>query len=995
MSLTQLTRSALDSTAPGDGLPTRAWRREKLAQELDGDWRFHYCPDLAYAPEDCHETGYDDSSWDQLSVPSHWVLVPGHPYGRPSYTNIQLPIPMEPPFTPDDNGIGDYRKSFEIPEHWPTAAQLRLRFDGVESIAIVHVNGQFVGVVRGSRLPTELDITDHVQPGVNLLHVRVAQFSAQTYVEDQDQWWLPGIFREVTVVARQPNGIEDYWISADYDSNSGHGKLCAELVGGFPVILTVPELGFEVVWPSANEISPLDVGQVSPWSPDSPTLYRAKLSNAVETIETRIGFRTIQLDGNQWLVNGTKVRLRGVNRHEFHPAKGRVFDEEDALAGLREMKRANITAIRTAHYPPHPRVLELADELGFWVIDECDLETHAFTEFAWESNPCDDPTWRAALLQRMRKMVLRDRNHPCIIAWSLGNESGTGANLAAMAQEARRIDPTRPIHYEGDYEGAYTDLVSRMYTSPLQMTEISAGRSDASSARPAQSSRLLNRPKLLCEFAHAMGNGAGAVDKYLELFESLPDWHGGFIWEWRDHGLLTSTEDGTAFYAYGGDFQERNHDGNFVMDGLILADGTPSPMLSEVKQLFSPVVIDIVDEKLTVENRYHAISTTGLRFRWSWEVSGITQASGELTDLAVPAGQRVTFPLPELPVKAKTQRDSFLTITVEEREDLPWAAAGHVIYRYQHRLDNAPVPLLPPPVSSLTQAFEEVLRLGPVELCPRTGRVLTLSGVPVLDSGVELWRAPTDNDRLGAFASYELSSYHATLGLGQYGPSALQSWLAAGLNRLMRRSISMTVEKDQDIVVVERLLAAQSRHGAEVSYRWRKVAGGTACQISVAPIRPLSDVTWPRIGFHMALAENFTTARWFGGGPGESYPDSRAAVIVGDYAAAIDELSFPYARPQENGHREQLRRLELSGPDSGLRFETFGPDLPGFSLSRHDAYELSEANHQHELPKSSALHLYFDAAQHGLGSRACGPDVLPEHQLWPRAAQFGFVLLDS
>ncbi|RRD45198.1 glycoside hydrolase family 2 TIM barrel-domain containing protein [Tessaracoccus sp. OH4464_COT-324] len=987
MTLTERTLAALDATTPGDGVPARSWRAEPQILDLSGPWRFHYSPGVRVAPEACHVENYDDSTWDTLAVPGHWVLAPGHPYGKPHYTNIQLPIPMDPPHTPDDNGIGDYRRDFELPEAW-RGQQILLRFDGVESIGIVHVNGREVGVVRGSRLTTELDITDVVRAGHNALHVRVAQFSAQTYVEDQDQWWLPGIFRAVAIVARPAGGINDFCITADFDHRSGTGRLAVEAQASFPLTLAVPELDVNVTWDSPDDVQPVPVGPVEPWSPDSPRLYAATLSNSHETAHTRVGFRTVRIVGNQWLINGTKVRIRGVNRHEYHPELGRVFDEDSARAGLIEMKRANINAIRTAHYPPHPRLFDLTDELGFWVMAECDLETHAFLDYDWEHNPTDDPAWRAALVQRMRRMVLRDRNHPSIICWSLGNESGTGANLAAMAEEAHRLDPTRPVHYENDYEAAYTDLVSRMYPPPAEMAAMSAGTADAYAPHPAAAARFSDKPKILCEFAHAMGNGAGAVGEYVTLFETLADWHGGFVWEWRDHGLATTTDDGVPFHAYGGDFGELNHDGNFVLDGLLTSDGVPSPMLAEVAQQFSPVVVTLAEGSLVVENRFHASGTDHLRFRWRWEVAGELRADGELP-VAVAANSSAELPLPELPGSATVERDSFLTIFVEERADRPWATAGHRVYVAQFRLDRCPPPVLPRPTAA--PLVRGHVHVGPAQLCPHTGRLLALGDIAVAEAGVELWRAPTDNDAAGHFGSFELANYFATNGFGAPGPSSAERWRAQGLDRLLARTTLIELAGD-DFVVVQRLMAAQSRHGAEVTYRWRRVGDAAACKLLVAPIRLRTDVTWPRIGFHLLLPGGFDEARWFGGGPGESYPDSRAASIVAEHESLVDDLTFRYAMPQETGHREQLRRLVLSGEAGRLAWRTFGPDLPGFTLGRHDAHELTRATHQHELPPSRGTHLYLDAAVHGLGSRACGPDVLPQHALWPRAAEFGFLV---
>lgn len=991
MSQLDLTRQALVSTSPGDGVPPRAWRTDEPWRiDLGGAWRFHHAASLADAPDGCDAVDFDDSGWDELPVPSHWVLTDDGRFGRPIYTNIQLPIPFDPPFVPDDNAIGDHRRTFELPAEWADLDRVLLRFDGVESLGIVAVNGEHVGVLRGSRLPSELDVTDVVVPGTNTIHVRVAQWSAQTYVEDQDQWWLPGIFRDVALIGRPAGGIDDHWVRADFDHTTGTGTLSLEVTGAaFPLRVHVPALAVDVTWPEPTDVAPIEVPDVTPWSPDRPQLYDLELSNDVETVHTRVGFRTVEIRGDQWLVNGIPIRIRGVNRHEYHPRLGRVFDEDAARDGLLEMKRHNINAVRTSHYPPHPRFLDLCDELGFWVMDECDLETHAFHLHGWDRNPTDDPVWHDALLDRMARMIARDRNHPSIICWSVGNEAGTGANSAAMTDLAHRVDPTRPVHYEPDYEADHSDVVSRMYPSLLEMRAISAGTSSAYSPRPMQAARMQGKPKILCEYVHAMGNGSGAVREYVELFEELHDWHGGFIWEWRDHGIATTTPHGTEYFAYGGDFGEHPNDGNFVMDGMVHADGTPSPMMAEVKQLYSPVVVEIGDDHLSVENRFHAVDTSHLLLRWRWEVDGEPRDAGEFHGIVVAAGERETFDLPALPAGARSLPESFLTVEVVERDDRPWAPAGHVLCTAQRRLDDAPTRLVPAPTSAPVVA--DVVRVGPASLCPHSGRLLAIDDLPITDASVELWRAPTDNDSMSAFGSYEVGDYAATLGKGAPAPSSADRWRKQGLDRLMRRTVSARVE-DDEFVVVERLMGAQARHGAEVTFRWRAVDGAAACRVLVTPIRPRTDTTWPRIGVHLVLPGGFDDAVWFGGGPHEAYPDSRAASVVARHESAIDELAFPYAMPQETGHREALRRLTISGEEGTLHVEAFGPDLPGFSLLRHSAQELARARHQHELAPSHGLHLYLDAFQHGLGSRACGPDVLPEYQLWPRKAEFGFLL---
>ncbi len=994
--------AALVDTAPAAHEPPRSWRPVDPARHsLNGTWRFRWSASPAYGPLGAEAVDFDESDWDEVTVPSHWVLDPERRYGLPIYTNVNMPIPFDPPYVPDDNPTGDYRLTFDLPRHDTAPARWLLRFDGVESFAMVSVNGTEVGLLRGSRLPSELDVTDLMRPSGNVLHVRVAQWSAQTWVEDQDQWWLPGIFRDVSLIARPDGAIDDVWLRASYDHTTGAGRLDPEVRAGaaaYPVTLRIPDLDVAVTWTAPADVAPLTIEAVEPWSADVPRLYEAVVENAVESVALRIGFRTVEIEGRDWLVNGRRLRLRGVNRHEYHPQLGRVFDEDAAREGLLLMKRHHVNAIRTSHYPPHPRLLDLADELGFWVVDECDLETHAFQRHGWEGNPTDSPQWRDALVDRMVRLVERDKNHPSVIIWSLGNEAGTGANLAAMAAAAKRRDPSRPIHYEGDYEGAYTDVVSRMYTPLVGMRDMSDGLGKALSTRQNQARRLMNRPMMLCEYAHAMGNGPGALAEYEEAFSTLPGWHGGFVWEWRDHGLPARTADGVEFVGYGGDFGEVVHDGSFVMDGLVTADGRPSPGLVELAATGTPVGLEVSRDAVVVRNLYHARDLSHVQLGWQWSVGGIVRDEGTLDLPAVPAGESVTLDLGDLPAEGSTLADSWLTFTAALAVDEPWAQAGHVITRRQVRLDDTAMATPPRATVAAVQSRRggaAVVEVGPVRLDGHTGRVLSVAGVEVTTSGVELWRAPTENDSLGWFGSYELGDPEATGGFGEPGAPSAERWRTAGLDRLVPRTTAARIDGNE-FVVVQRLLPAQGRAGAEVEYRWRQVDDDAVCLVHVAPISVRTDNTWPRIGYRLTLPSGYEHARWFGTGPGEAYADSRTASIVGLYESSIDALAFPYAVPQETGHRPDLRWATVTGDGlPELRVETYGPHRPGFSLLRHDAGELTRARHAHELPESRGVHLYLDAFQHGLGTRSCGPDVLPQYQLWPREASFGFRLSAS
>ncbi|MBC7724226.1 MAG: DUF4981 domain-containing protein [Burkholderiaceae bacterium] len=1019
---------------PGSGAldPARSWLdSSSRTLVLDGPWRFRLSPSPVGLDESVAAPDFDDSGWDTIPVPSHWVLEGHGAYGLPQYTNVQYPFPIDPPYVPDANPTGDYRRSFELPGGWRPGGRTLLRFDGVESTFKVWVNGHEVGTGKGSRLSHEFDVTEALTSGANTIAVRVHQFSSASYLEDQDQWWLPGIFRGVTLLERPVGGLDDVWLTADFDHTTGRGTITPEIRAAdvaFPVSLDIVELGVHVTWATAADVAPVAIAAVDPWSAEIPRLYTAVVTGAAESVELRLGFRTVRIVGDLFTVNGARVVFHGVNRHEAHPVRGRVFDADHARADLELMKRHNINAIRTSHYPPHPILLDIADELGFWVIDECDLETHGFeaadnlrNPARWDQNPSDDGRWEAAYLDRIERTVERDKNHPSVVLWSLGNESGTGRNLALMSQWVHRRDPGRPVHYEGDYTGQYTDVYSRMYAS-LEETESIGSDSIPGlllDCTAGESARNRLKPFILCEYVHAMGNGPGSIAEYEALTVAYPRLHGGFVWEWRDHGILTRTADGVPFHGYGGDFGEVVHDGNFVMDGMILSDDIPTPGLAEYRAVVQPIVFGaLVDGAFPLHNRYHSASTAHLRFAWSLERDGHEMASSDLEVPCVAAGESASVALPDAALSVSGTGEWWVTVRAVLSADVAWAARGHVVAVAQYAIAGAGVPGAPVGTSAGAQhplaeggtaggaaggasgtgsgiVDGDAFVLGGARFDLRTGSLRSLGSLAVDGPQLELWRAPTDNDRSDSRGSYELGDPKLTFGEGVPGPPSEIRWRGRGLDRLVHR-VTSVVPGEVGLDVRVRTSAANNRDCVETTYRWTvDTQGALALRVEIAPSRGW-DTTWPRMGIRFALPGTLETADWFGTGPLESYPDSRRAALVGRYSSAIDALSAGYARPQETGHRSDVRELTLGesgGAELDIRFQ--GDEqgrLPGFTASRHTAHEIDAATHPHELPASSHVHLYVDAAQHGLGSRACGIDVLPQYALWPSARSLALTL---
>ncbi len=544
-------------------LPPRAHLdSDRLELSLAGAWDFRWFPSAAEALEQCPDPTALDADWpEQIPVPGHWVLehLDGdRRFGTPWYTNVVYPFPVDPPHVPDANPTADHRTTFDLGDltHQGEAEGLRavlLRFEGVESAFRVWVNGRWAGQAMGSRLTHEFDVTDLVHEGENMVVVRVHQFSAGSYLEDQDQWWLPGIFRDVRVLGEVHDGIDDVHLTADRDPATGEGVLGCRITAptdAFPVRVEIPALGLATTVDGPDRVE-LPVGVVRAWTAEDPHLYDVALRAQGQLVTHRTGFRRVVISTDGVLqVDGAPVRFRGVNRHEFHPRRGRAVDADFTRGEYELMRRHHINAVRTSHYPPAHHALDLADEMGLWVVLEGDLETHGFVHQGWTRNPSDDPAWRKAYLDRTARMWHRDKNHASVVMLSLGNESGTGANLAAAAQWLRRHDD-RPVHYEGDHDAAYTDVYSRMYPTPRETRSIAAGE-PVPSTDAAGSDRISRMPFVLCEYAHAMGTGPGGLAEYEEIFRAHPRICGGFVWEWKDHGIATVTPDGTPCWPTAG-----------------------------------------------------------------------------------------------------------------------------------------------------------------------------------------------------------------------------------------------------------------------------------------------------------------------------------------------------------------------------------------------------------------------------------------------------------
>ncbi|GAA1593270.1 glycoside hydrolase family 2 TIM barrel-domain containing protein [Actinoplanes couchii] len=922
----------LASPQPGrGGLPARAHLdTDAPRQSLDGTWQVRRYP----SPRHLTEQG----DWSPVEVPGHLPLQ-GH--GTPIYANLAYPFAVDPPHPPDDNPVADHRLEFEA-DAAVLAHPSVLRFEGVDGAATVWLNDVELGTLRGSRLTTEFDVSSVLRTGKNVLFVRLAQWSAHSYLEDQDMWWMPGIFRSVTLLARPSGGLGDVFVHTSYDHRDGSGTLRVEVSSASPATVTSPAFGDLVPGETHHFRS------VSPWTAETPVLYDLKVQTATESADLRIGFRTVHVEDGVLLLNGAPLLLRGVNRHEHDPHRGRAVDLATARAELLLMREHNINAVRTSHYPPNAAFLDLTDELGFYVMVENDLETHGFELNGWRGNPSDDPMWADAYADRMTRTVERDKNHASVLFWSLGNESGTGANLDAIAVWAKSRDPERLVHYEGDRRSIYTDMYSRMYAMTDEVERLGSG--SAPSPR--------NLPFVLCEYAHAMGNGPGGLTEYQDLFHKYPRLAGGFIWEWVEHALHGGvTSDGRTISLYGGDFGEKVHDGSFVVDGLVHADKTPGPALKDLARVYAPITVVLAPGELTIVNRYHGLDLSHLDAELT--------VDGTASALALPkveAGTAVTVPLPFDPA-------STVTLTLRHRDHGHEVAWGqHLPSRTRPALTGTVTPsgVTPSGVtpSGVTPSgvISSGVTLGPAVFDQATGMPVRLGDLDLHDVAISLWRAPTENDRGIGWDETNL-------------PPVADRWAAARLHDMRTRLVDLTTDGDT-LIVRTRSGPPIIDAGVDVTWRWTSDGTALALDLTIEPYGAWP-CDWARAGVDIRLDRPTSRVDWTGHGPGPQYPDTGQGARYGSWSADRDEFAVRTVRPQEHGARRiDDATVDLAG--TGLRIT--GVDVP-VTIRPWSREVIAATAHDHELPPATETWISVDAAVAGVGTASCGQGVLPQYRL--------------
>lgn len=985
---------------------------------LNGVWKFRHDVSPFEAP-DWKNT--DILSWDVVEVPGMWQL---QGYGRPLYTNVNYPFHVDPPNVPFLNETGSYWRQFIVPEPW-AGQQIRLRFEGVDSAFHIWINDREVGYSQGSRNASEFDITEHVRlkGAENTIAVRVYEFCDGSYIERQDQWLLSGIFRDVGLFALPSDALVDLKIETQLEDDFSNAALLTTVkVQGKPrdvrVELYRPDgtlLDDAVFKPDGSGKIAVSGTDLQLWSAETPVLYTLLISYAGRVVPQKVGFARIEQKDSNFLVNGKPIILYGINRHEHHHLFGRAVPYECMRADLVLMKQHNINALRCAHQPNDPRLYDVCDELGLYVIAEADLETHGFdpversnikdqhlmSEFELQEKSykiakrwtSDNPEWREAYLERAVHLVERFKNHACIIFWSLGNEAFYGQNHAAMYDWIKKTDPTRLVHYEGDREALSADLYSCMYWSLDKMKEHIAAKTD--------------RPLIQCEFGHAMGNGPGGLQEYIEAFRTEKLFQGGFIWEWCNHGLL-KREGSTTFMAYGGDFGDEPNDEDFVMDGMTYSDHTPNPGLIEYKKVIQPVTVTVEGKKLLITNHYDFQNLDHLSASWHIVCASGNTNPSPLELPVIKAGETVTV---DIPGQVEFGKDiAWLAMNFCLAEKTAWAEEGHEIAWSQIPLFDEAGLSLPTIDSSLNGSTGSSLSIkeAPARLyisAPSSDTRFTYdlirgnlswstSAGALLKEGpvLGIYRALTQNDR------------------GPEGPGVEWERFFVSTTRTHVRSATWSTNPDGSVTITS------SVRVAPVVLEWACVATITyTLSHDSLQIHVKGDFTGthpeyiPRLGLTMRLPRAYDAATWFGRGPGESYRDKKAAARFGTWRSTLntpsnDGLQTPYEWPQENGNRMDTHwaRFYSASPAASASSSPSAAanatvptiearmDKPfSFSLRRYAEQELDRKKHPHELVElKDETVLNLDWQHHGIGSASCGPGPWEQHRL--KAGPFEF-----
>lgn len=1009
-------------------------------QSLNGNWKFHWVAQPEERPADFFKTDFNDSGWKTIAVPSNWEM---QGYGTPIYVSSGYPFKIDPPRVTTEpkkdytsylerNPVGSYRRTFALPESW-NSRRVFIRFEGVQSAFYIWINGKKVGYSQGSMSPSEFDITDYVQRGNNQVSVEVYRWCDGSYLEDQDMWRTSGIHRDVFLYSTSDVRISNFAVRTVLDKDYKDAKLQikpelksyngnklegwhieaelfdalnrpvfekALLQDALPILNAdnkasvlndrTPQRGAaKFAWLESNVTNPLK------WTAETPHLYTLIINlkddkgETIEKVSCKVGFRSIEIKDGQLLINGNPIRLRGVNRHEHNPRTGRSISEEDMIKDITLMKRANINAVRTSHYPNVPRWYELCDQYGLYVMDEADIEEHGL-----RGQLANDPMWNAAFMDRAIRMAERDKNHPSIIFWSMGNEAGYGANFASISAWLKDFDPTRPIHYEGA-QGTPTDpktvdVISRFYprVQDEYLNPNIAEGEDKERAENARWERLLsiardtvdNRPVLTSEYAHSMGNALGNFKEYWDEIYSNKRMLGGFIWDWVDQGLYKKDADGKEFLAYGGDFGDKPNLHAFCFNGIVFADRGLTPKYFEVKKVYQPMKVEIDNIKgdninLLITNRNHFINLSEYDVKWSVIANGDTLQSGN-TVFDIPFGETKTGSIKTGKYSSSNENDIWLRISFRLKENTLWADKGYEIGFEQLKIKEGTLnsqTVKNKPFESITkendliritgQGFSALFDTKEATLTSlKYGKKEMLVSSPLFQG----YRSPVDNDK----------------GFGNW---LAKDWKQQGLDSLKRVVTSCEIlEETKEYIKIQAIASNLSKNGnIEHDVIWTIYGNGNiGISNSFTPKGELPEL--PRLGITMSLNQDLEQFEWYGHGPYENYSDRKESAPVGLYRSTVTEQYIPYPRPQDTGNKEGVKWITLvDKKGKGIRIDCISGTMSASAL-HFTPNDLDRASHAYLLNPRKEVVLSLDAIMLGLGNSSCGPGVLKKYAIEKR-----------
>jgi len=966
----------------------------KDVTSLNGVWDFSWYADISEVP-----TNAKPEKWDKIDVPSAWQM---QGYGQPIYTNITYPFDKNPPFIAGENGnsVGVYQKEFRVDSL--DEKEIFLRFESVSSAFYLWINDQKVGYSQDSWTPAEFDISTYVKKGKNTLRMQVIRWCDGSYLEDQDGWRMSGIFRDVFLIQKNQVHLKDYFVTTPFTENGTDLKVQIKLNNNRQVSLKNHNIQVQLFNAQGEKILDekqkvsnavlfeREVLQPKLWSHEKPNLYQLKISLLksgviIDEIHSEIGFREVRIsEKNELLLNGKPIIIKGVNIVEHDPIYGKFIPKERIEKTVKLLKQNNFNAVRTAHYPASPYFYKLCDEYGILVIDEANVESHGMRYGA--ASLAKDPSWEKAHVERMQAMVQRDKNHPCVILWSFGNEAGNGVNMVAMNKSTKEIDTSRPTHYHTSENPLSFDV----YGGGIRKEgkKHSFGRYHAVEDLEYIAKKGLDRPFLLNEYAHAMGNSIGNLQEYVDVFEKYPAIIGGCIWDWSDQGITRHIDgsygnkikdidkanqecqkpESDYYWAYGGDFDDTPNDGNFCMNGVLTADLTESPKTVEVKKAYQNIAFKLIDKqtgKVEITNKY--IETNLAEFAIDWQLlengkmirSGIVLA--ELSALKTGA-----FTLQDWMVPTKQDTEYVLQLSAKTKLDTQWAKSGHKVAWEEFNMQQVSLKFKEEKSNSKAKIKEDkngVVLIsfigGALSFDKEKGEVVkVVKGKEILiDGGMKLSfaRAYIDNDKK---------------------PSIRKPWDAIDLHHLQTRVEEIHIsKKNKNVLIhVEKTHQSESKSNGFSTVENYKISGDGLVEVDVTVnyFGQTIPMTLPRLGYEIKLQKDIVESSWYGKGPASSYKDRNTGMQMGVYTANIDAHFVNYARPQENGNKSEVRWAKFYGETSSS-FLIKGESPLNFSFRKYTTSQLNNAMYPHQLKANPFTILNIDFEQAALGNGSCGP----------------------